>query len=404
MLWLALGHLALVSAAGALPPEPLPAPGCAPGRRLRVTVVVPAHDEQEGLPATLAALRRVRAPTGGFEVLVVADHCSDGTAAVAEAAGVRVWERAGAEQRGKGAALRWAFERLLAEPDRPDAVAVVDADTVVDQDFLVLAEQRLRAGAPVVQGRYLAAEPAQPTLVSRLAEVSQACQSVLRPRGRARLGGAAKLQGNGMVFTTEVLQRVPWDAYGVAEDVGYWFSLLRAGVRPVFEPRAGVRGAMPTDLAAARVQRARWEAGRAEVAAAQARPALAQAWRTRDAVLAEAALSELVVPPLAILGAGVAAAGAARAATARTPASRRAARRSAAAQVAVLVAHVVTALRVAHAPAATYAALGAAPAVVLWKVGMKAQTVLRPQDGWVRTPRAAQPGSPPGPPPPSPAG
>jgi 1,2-diacylglycerol 3-beta-glucosyltransferase len=399
-LWVALSHLALLSAAGALPPRPVrPAAGGAP---LRVVVLVPAHDEEQGLPATLAALAAVRPPSGGLDVVVVADHCTDGTARVAAEAGALVWQRSGAAQRGKGAALQWALERLLAEPRRPDAVAVVDADTAVDDGFFPLAEQRLAAGAQVVQGRYLAAVPPVATLVSRLAEAAQACQSVLRPRGRARLGGAAKLQGNGMVFRTEVLEQVPWDAYGVAEDVGYWLSLLRAGVRPEFEPAAGVRGAMPTDLAAARVQRTRWEAGRVEVTGEHARPALAQAWRTRDPVLAEAVVSELVVPPLSMLAAAVVAIGALRSAAATDRDARRRALRATAGQGALLAGHVLTGLRTAGAGRDAYAALAAAPLVVLWKVGLKLGARRKPQAGWVRTPRDARPGTPAAPRPPSP--
>lgn len=381
-LWPALAHLGAVTAAGLVRPAAV-ADGAGPP--LGITVVVPAHDEEQGLPATLASLRAATPPSGGLEVVVVADHCTDRTADVARAAGVEVWERHADGPRGKGGALRWAFDRLLAQGG-PDAVAVVDADTVVDPDVFVLAERRLRAGAECVQVRYLAAEPPSPSTVSRLAAVSAACQSVLRPRGRARLGGAAKLQGNGMVFRREVLQRVPWDAYGVAEDVGYWFRLLRSGVRPVHEPRAGVHGAMPEDLAAARVQRARWEQGRAQVAREQVRPALRQACRERDVVLAEAVLSELVVPPLAVLTAAVVGCGAVRVLAAPEQARGRAAC-SLGAQVAVVAAHVVAALQVAQAPPATYGALAAAPGVVAWKLAVKAGTALRPAGTWQRTPR-----------------
>ncbi len=263
LLWPGLVHLAAVTVAGALPTPPPPRPGR--GGTLRLVVVVPAHDEQEGLPATLRSLAAAAPTRGGTSVLVVADHCTDGTADVARAAGVRVLERDGGSGGGKGAALAEAFALLLDGPEPPDAVAVVDADTEVDHGFWLLAEQRLLAGADVVQGRYLAAEPVRRTVVASLAQAAAACQSVLRPRGRARLGAAAKLQGNGMVFTAEVLREVPWEAFGVAEDVEHWFRLLRAGVRPVHEPSAGVRGAMPEDLAAARVQRTRWEQGRAAV-------------------------------------------------------------------------------------------------------------------------------------------
>jgi hypothetical protein len=76
----------------------------------RVLVVVPAKDEQESLPATLAELARV-APWA--EVLVVDDGSHDATGRLARAHGVTVLRHA--VNLGVGAALqtgfRWAVER-----------------------------------------------------------------------------------------------------------------------------------------------------------------------------------------------------------------------------------------------------------------------------------------------------
>ena len=67
-----------------------------------VSVVVPAHDEQELLPACLHALRQAAAQPGvpPVRVLVVADTCSDGSVDAARAGGAEVL-RGGAAQRGR---------------------------------------------------------------------------------------------------------------------------------------------------------------------------------------------------------------------------------------------------------------------------------------------------------------
>ncbi|MCG5220674.1 glycosyltransferase [Streptosporangium soli] len=56
-----------------------------------VSVVIPAHDEEAVIGAGLGRLLAGTAP-GEFDVVVVANACSDGTAKVAERAGVRVIE------------------------------------------------------------------------------------------------------------------------------------------------------------------------------------------------------------------------------------------------------------------------------------------------------------------------
>ena len=55
-----------------------------------VTVLVPAHNEEASLPATLASLRAQTRPAE--RVIVVADNCNDSTVALAEAAGTEVIE------------------------------------------------------------------------------------------------------------------------------------------------------------------------------------------------------------------------------------------------------------------------------------------------------------------------
>jgi 1,2-diacylglycerol 3-beta-glucosyltransferase len=70
------------------------------------------------------------------------------------------------------------------------------------------------------------------------------------------------LHGNGMCFTAEVLQKVPWKAYSIAEDLEYGLQLLLKGYPTKFAPEAIVWATMPQQSAHAKSQRARWEGGR----------------------------------------------------------------------------------------------------------------------------------------------
>ena len=105
-----LAVLAVECLAALLPARPSP-----DGPRPSCAVLVPAHDEEAGLPATLAALwPQLEA---GDRLLVVADNCTDRTAAVARAAGAEVLERRDPDRRGK--ALRPGRRgRRSSEPGR----------------------------------------------------------------------------------------------------------------------------------------------------------------------------------------------------------------------------------------------------------------------------------------------
>ncbi|MEQ6901177.1 glycosyltransferase family 2 protein [Nocardioides sp. YIM 152588] len=105
-----------------------------------VTVLIPAHDEEACLGATLASLRAQSVPPD--RIIVVADNCTDGTVALARAAGVEVFETDG-NRRKKAGALNQVLEVLLPGQGDNDTVMVLDADTILDQGFLAGAIRRL---------------------------------------------------------------------------------------------------------------------------------------------------------------------------------------------------------------------------------------------------------------------
>lgn len=107
---------------------------------LRVLIVIPAHNEEESLPATLDELRAV-AP--GRDVLVVDDGSRDATARLARERGVPVVRHA--VNLGVGAALQTGFRYGC---DRGyDVVVQLDADGQHDPRFLEPLLAPVRAGA-----------------------------------------------------------------------------------------------------------------------------------------------------------------------------------------------------------------------------------------------------------------
>jgi cellulose synthase/poly-beta-1,6-N-acetylglucosamine synthase-like glycosyltransferase len=101
-----------------------------------VTVLIPAHNEEDRLGPTLIAL--MAQDPQPDRVIVVADNCTDGTVEVARRAGVDVVETLANSEKKAGAlnqVLRW----LLPRHGDNDLVMVLDADTVVERGFLAQA-------------------------------------------------------------------------------------------------------------------------------------------------------------------------------------------------------------------------------------------------------------------------
>jgi glycosyltransferase involved in cell wall biosynthesis len=120
-----------------------------------VGVVVPAHDEEELLPACLAALRAAAGPLAGLPVhlVVVADACTDQTARLARAGGAQVVE---IDARRVGAARAAGVSDVLHRTRGCDParlwLASTDADTLVPPDWLARQLGYARHGWEAVVG------------------------------------------------------------------------------------------------------------------------------------------------------------------------------------------------------------------------------------------------------------
>ncbi len=279
-------------------------PPSAPAARMTFDVLVPAHNEESEIGGTVESLLAVDYPRTHFRVVVVADNCTDATASAAAAAGARVLVRDDLNQRGKGYALAYAFDRSLAE-GFADAVVVVDADTVVSANLLSAYSARFGAGAQVLQAEYGVRNPLS-SWRTRLMTIALAAFHGVRSLARDRLGLSCGLRGNGMAFSSAILRQVPPSAFSIVEDLEYGLQLGRAGVRVQYAGEAKVFGQMVTSEHASRSQRQRWESGRRTIVREQGMPLLKEALRGRNVVLFDL-LVDLVVPPVGELVAYIAA-------------------------------------------------------------------------------------------------
>jgi 1,2-diacylglycerol 3-beta-glucosyltransferase len=362
-LWVAATAGYLLALLGLAARRPAPAPAAAPdGDPLDTVVLVPAHNEAQGLAVTLRALAAQRYPPGRHEVVVLADNCTDATAEVARAGGAAVWERMH-DDRGKGQALAWAFERLWRERPRVEAVAIVDADCLAAPDLLAAFDAALRSGAAAAQAAYDVVNP-EASPASALRWAAFALKHRVRPRGRAALGLSSGLFGTGMAFRAQLLRAHPWRSFSIAEDVEHHLELARAGVRVVHVEHTGVLSPMPTTAATARRQQLRWESGNVRLARRHAVALALAGVRRRDANLALAGFELLLLPHSLLASANALCLGAAAAAR-----SRPLGLAGAATAVAQVV-YVLGGLRLAGAPPAVYRALASAPRLAVAKLAV----------------------------------
>lgn len=272
-------------------------------RRLRFDVIVPAHDEAAVIEAAVSSLRKIDWPAESFRILVVADNCSDATAALARAAGADVIERVDPALRGKGYALALGFQHSQARK-WADAVVVVDADTQVSANLLEAFSARIETGAKAVQAHYGVSNP-HASWRTRLMTIAMASFHRVRSRARERLQLSCGLRGNGWCVTQRLLRQVPYRAYSLAEDIEYGIDLGLAGYRVHYADEAHVAGIMVSGEQASRTQRQRWEDGRVQLIRARVVPLLKAATGPDGGVCLDLAF-DLLVLPLSYVAANVA--------------------------------------------------------------------------------------------------
>ncbi len=172
-------------AADAAPTQALMRP--AAGRRPVVAALIPAWNEEKFIAATIEGLGRQTRPPD--LIVVIANNCTDDTAAAARAAGAEVIEMPHNPHR-KGGALNYGIETLLASLADKDRIFVMDADTVVVPRWFELAGAAMDAdpdGRTVVSGRY--ACKTQYGLIGLLqrAEFARECRMIDRRGDRTHI-------------------------------------------------------------------------------------------------------------------------------------------------------------------------------------------------------------------------
>ena len=266
----------------------------------RLAVVVPAHNEQAVISRTIGHLLTQTYPRTHYDIHIIADHCSDDTAGVARAAGAQVHVRLEAPGGRKGYALAWLLQRLLAAPQTYDAFVIFDADSRPEPNCLAALQRQLAAGAGIVQGRHVIANPTA-SLFAALADVDMRLNNRIRNQAKANLHLSARLMGDAMCFHRDILLQHPWvGAESLTEDRDYGIYLVTQGRQIAFAADALSLGQSTTTWHSATPQRMRWYGGAFALQKRYVATLAARSVRHLDADAFDKLL-ELTLPPFSIM-------------------------------------------------------------------------------------------------------
>lgn len=226
-------------------------------------IVIPAHNEAQVIGPLLDSIARQRYPDELYRVFVIADNCSDDTAAIAAAHGALAYQRSDESNRSKGHALKWFFEQLWERPETYDAVVVFDADNLVDAEFLLQMNDHLCSGEQVIQG-YIDSKNPEDSWIASAFSLGFWIANRLQ-LARYRIGVSTPLFGTGMCISTAVLQDVGWSTKTLTEDLEFTMQAILKGYKTTWAHQAIIYDERVTTAEACWKQQIRWQQGRFEV-------------------------------------------------------------------------------------------------------------------------------------------
>jgi len=264
--------------------------------RGRVAVIIPAHNEGVGLRPTVEDVKSQLRE--GDRLVVVADNCTDATAAAAASLGAETIVRDDPTRIGKGYALDYGVNYLAADP--PDTVIIIDADCRLEAGTINELATVCATMRRPIQSRYLMTAPIASSINHQVAEFAWRVKNWVRPIGLNALHLPCQLMGSGMAFPWEIIRSAELASGHIVEDLKLGLDLARTGHAPVFCPSATVTSCFASSTDGTNTQRQRWEHGHIGLILTAAPALLMAALKRKDPRLFALAL-DLTVPPLSLL-------------------------------------------------------------------------------------------------------
>ena len=242
---------------------------CPPARtRHRYAAVICARNESAVIGELIDCLRGQDYPQELLDIYVVADNCTDDTAAVAAAHGAQVYERFNTVQVGKGWAMDWLFRRLADEgmDERYEAYLIFDADNLVDRNFVKEMNAAYDTGKYDAITSYRNSKNYGSNWISAGYSLWFIREARLLNLPRMLLGTACSVTGTGYLVSAKVIREEGgWPFHMITEDTEFSVDCAVKGRRVGYCDKAIIYDEQPTGFRQSWRQRMRWAKGTYQV-------------------------------------------------------------------------------------------------------------------------------------------
>ena len=192
-----------------------------PNKLNRFAVIGCAHNEEVVIDQLVKSLYATVYPKNKYDIYVICDNYTDGTADVVRRAGAIAMERHDMERRGKGYCLAWMFEYLEEQSKQGnvyDAYIILDADNLVNEEYLYAINEKLNEGYEILQ-TYLGCKNPKDTWISGSYSYCYWISNTIYQMAHSKVNLSAQMGGTGMIMRPCVLREIGWETDSLTEDL-----------------------------------------------------------------------------------------------------------------------------------------------------------------------------------------
>lgn len=227
----------------------------------KYAILIAARNEEKVIGNLLDSIAKQDYPSDLLTTFVVADNCTDSTAAIARKRGAVCYERFNDQDKTKGFALEFLFNNI--EHDYGinsfEGYFIFDADNLLNTNFVSKMNDAFDSGEKIITS-YRNTKNFDENWIASTYALHWIRSSRTSHRARSYLGLATNIQGTGFLFANEIVKN-GWHYTSLTEDRALTADAVSNGYMISYQDEAIFYDEQPIKLKVALRQRLRWSKG-----------------------------------------------------------------------------------------------------------------------------------------------
>lgn len=230
-----------------------------------VAVLIAARNEQAVIGQLIDSIQGQHYPQELIDIYVGADNCTDSTVDISRSHGAQVFERRSRDGVGKGYVLDFLLNKLDELGRHYDAYIVIDADNILDPNFVASICACMDEGHDIVTC-YRNSKNYGDNWISAGCGLWFLRESRYLNGARATLGTSCAVSGTGFLFSRRAIEKCGgWRFFLLTEDIEFTIDNVVSGLKIGYCPDAVIYDEQPIKFGQSWRQRMRWSRGYIQV-------------------------------------------------------------------------------------------------------------------------------------------